>query len=203
MIVLLIHIIIVVVLAMLFPRKIHKYRWYLYIPFAIFALVLLDSEVNVVTLGFSGAAFFIIVMFTGVLERSKIKTKLLQVRAELAVIGTLLIVPHAVSFLKFVLDDLSISDITLSIVFGILTVLVLIPLFVTSFHIIRRQMTYKQWKRLHQLSYLFYTFLGLHLIFIQNDRMVYYISIFLIYGLLKVSEPLIKSYKQKNTIKNA
>ncbi|MEC9484621.1 MAG: ferric reductase-like transmembrane domain-containing protein [Candidatus Izemoplasma sp.] len=194
------HITVFVLLATLFSKQIHRYRYIIYSIAAVLILILIDSEVNVLTLGYTGISFFIIVMYTGVLEKGYITKKLRQVRAEYAVLGTLSILPHALIYLEYILDDIGILNISLSPIFGLIAMVIIVPLFITSFHFVRRKMTYVQWKRLHQLSYLFYGLLGLHLILIQNNRQIYYIVIFLGYLILRLWA-MVSKYNKHRVLK--
>jgi DMSO/TMAO reductase YedYZ heme-binding membrane subunit len=44
----------------------------------------------------------------------------------------------------------------------------------------------KTWKNLHKLSYLFYLLVGLHLVFMNNDRIFFYIGIFAVYLITRI-----------------
>ncbi len=192
------HVLVALIGALLFSKWIHRYRRIVYGIVLLMSLLLLDSEVNSVTLGYTGLSFFLIIMFTGVLEKGFTQKHLRQVRAEYSIIGAFLIMPHIVVFLEYLLEDYGVLNMTLSMVFGILAAIVLIPLTLTSFISVRKRMPKGSWKKLHKYAYLFYLFIGLHLILIQNNRMIYYIVIFAVYGILKLSTILYKSYTEQS-----
>ncbi|OHE35995.1 MAG: hypothetical protein A2013_04615 [Tenericutes bacterium GWE2_38_8] len=66
----------------------------------------------------------------------------------------------------------------------------------------------KTWKNLHKLSYLFYLLVGLHLVFMNNDRIFFYIGIFAVYLITRIwtyfekklaKKPQPKPIQQKTT----
>ncbi len=185
---------IVTILSYFFYKEIHKYRYYLYAGFGIIVLLLLD-EPNIVSLGYIPFGTFLVVMYAGVLEKSTIRKRLFMVRAELAVIGGILLIPHAFGFIEFLLDDYK-GPLMIFFLFGILSVIILIPLWITSFTFVRKKMGYKNWKRLHQIAYVFYGSVLFHLILMKNERMWIYILILSVYVLLKSPE-WVKVIKKK------
>lgn len=196
-------VIIITLFSYFFYKPIHKYRYILYILTAIIALVL-HEDGNYISYGYTGLSFFIVVMYSGVLEKSTLRKRLFMVRAELAIIGTILIMPHGLGYLEYVLDDLDILRAPANFYFGLLALIVAVPLFVTSFQFIRRKIKYPIWKKIHQLAYLFYLFVGTHLILINNERQQVYLVVFGIYFVLKVIMKLqiyIKKSKKNSTKK--
>ncbi len=185
-------------LALAFYKQIHKYNYYIYLVTILVSLVFSDDS-NIISLGFVPIGFFWIVMFSGVLDKGMLRKRLNSVRAEYAIIASILILPHAIGFIEFILEDIGILNAPVNALFGTISMVIMVPLFITSFQIIRKKLNYKQWKRIHQLAYLAYIAIFLHIILIQNDRMVIYIIIFAVYGLLKgymlVSQYIIKKKK--------
>ena len=118
-----------------------------------------------------------------------------------AIIGTILITPHMFGYIEFLLEDLQITNITLNYIFGLLTIFLIIPLFVTSFQYVRKKIGYKLWKKLHEYAYLLYLFVGLHLIAINNDRQLIYIILFGSYGFLKAVMMINESVTKKKKLK--
>ena len=191
---------IISIIALFFYKPIHKYKFIIYIISLIIALSL-HEDGNYITYGYTGLSFFIVVMYSGVLDKSTLRKRLFQVRAEYAVIGTIFIFPHMLGYIEFLLEDLRISDITLNYILGLLTIFVIIPLFATSFQFIRKKMGYKLWKKLHQYAYLFYLLVGLHLITINNERQILYMILFGSYGFLKLIMIIKENYQKRKKLK--
>lgn len=187
------------VAALFLYKPLHKYKYVFYLIALVIALALHEGG-NYITYGYTGLSFFIVVMYSGVLDKGTLRKRLFQVRAEYAVIGSIFIFPHMLGYIEFLLEEIPLSEITLNYIFGLLTIFVIVPLFITSFQFIRRKMGYKRWKKLHQYAYLFYVLVGLHLITINNERQLFYIIIFASYGLLKISM-LGKIYYTKSKVK--
>ncbi len=179
-----------VILSLFFYRSINRYRYFIYALFALFSLLISEAEATIVSLGYVALGIFLVVMYTGVLNRGLIWKRLMGVRAELSIIASILLLPHALSFAEYLLEDVGVFSGTISYYLGILAFIVMVPLTLTSFMFVRKQVGGKRWKKLHKFAYLFYAFLALHLILIQNDRMWMYIAIFGTYFLLKGSMKL-------------
>ena len=162
----------------------------------IIGAISLTQEVNIINLGYVGLSFFLVVMFTGVIDKSSLKKSLIATRAEMAILGFIFILVHGIKFLLFSIDFDFLFSGPLYFYIGIISLLIASPLFVTSFMKIRKKMNGKTWKKLHKLSYLFYLSVGVHLILIQNDRMLFYIAIFGFYFILKLWTLLEVKYKK-------
>lgn len=203
MTIILLTVLITTLLSLPFYRIIHRYRYFLYVFFAVIAFALGGEEATIVSLGYVGLGVFLVVMFTGVLNRGQVKKRLTLVRAELSVIATLFILPHALAFSEYLLEDVGVLNGTLSYYVGILAFLVMVPLSLTSFIFIRKWLGGKRWKSLHRFAYLFYALIALHLILIQNDRMVPYIVLFSVYFLLKAYMVITKHRRKAQALKTA
>lgn len=187
-----------VLLAFIFYKTIHKYNYFIYGFFAILAIGVHENG-NAITLGYVPFGLFLVVMFTGVLDKGKIRKRLAMVRAEYAIIATILLLPHALGYLIWYLEIAFPQMLTISQISGILAVIVIVPLFITSFQIIRKKMTYKVWKRLHKASYVMYGLSFLHLLLLNNERLYYYIVIAGVYSFFKFLD--IMSQRKKNKLK--
>lgn len=144
--------------------------------------------------GIFGTAVFIVVMWAGVFEGKRPLTrKLLALRGEWSVLGGFLILPHMLTrALQFwPLTGRSPADIFLY-ADGVLTLLVLLPLWLTSFVTIRRKMRAQSWKKLQRLAYVFYFLVGLHglVLHLLVTQVVYawatYAIIFGLYAILRL-----------------
>lgn len=186
-----------VLYAFFFHKFIRKYE---FIHYGITGVIALAFGVveghNFFNEGFLGVSFFIIVMFTGVLTKSKLKRNLSQVRAQYAIIGFILISGHALPYLFYLLEE-GMIFVHLTIIIGIICYVIFVPLFITSFMIIRRRMTFKQWKGLHKFAYLSYGLIFLHLFLINNSRQMFYVVLFALYTVLKIIAVLDKHYTKK------
>lgn len=152
-------------------------------------------------------AFFVLVMFASALNSKwYITKKLLSIRAELAILGSILILPHCIMyFVRFivlkVLTNKPLKPLYLTyLIIGIIAFIIMIPLFITSFKKIRSKMKYKNWKRLQRFAYLFYLLIYVHiLILLLNKKevdlvnLIAYTTVFGVYLILK----LIKTFSRK------
>lgn len=181
----------------LFPRTIHKYNYVFYGIAAFIALLSGFDYSNIITLGYLPLSFIMVVMYTGVLDKGTFRKHLSMVRAENAIIGIILLVPHGLGYIEYYLEYASLIDSPVPLI-GIASFSIAVPLFITSFPIIRKKFKYKEWKQIHLLAYLFYILVFVHLLLINNSRILIYIILFGIYIILKGFE-LLKRYKKPST----
>lgn len=152
-------------------------------------------------------AFFLLVMFAGALNpKWKLTKKLLSIRAESAILGCVLLLPHGIMYLvRFVNKILVHKPITtlyiVYLIVGLIAFIIMIPLFITSFKNIRSKMSYADWKKVQRWAYPFYFLAYVHIVLaLLNDdeidiiKLSIYTVLFLAYFLLKI----IKNYKLKN-----
>lgn len=152
---------------------IKKYEVSLYIITIIFTSILMTLQVTDIIAEFA-MGFFMVVMFAGVLSpKNKLGKALRSIRKHYSIIGTIFGLAHG---LHYILEN----DIE---IFGLIAIIISIPLMITSFFVIRKKMTNKQWKTLHKLSYAVYVTLILHMIFVGAMQ---YVIIFIIYLALKL-----------------
>ena len=148
--------VIISVLSVLAPKK--------GLPFAIDYLVK-----NILARGTLAGALFILVMVASVCPAAKLRGLLLRTRGEMAIIAALLTLIHNISYGKYYFVALftKISDLDAPRIFAavlsLVMIVLLIPLTVTSFMVIRKKMNPKKWKSLQRLSYLFYGLLFIHI----------------------------------------
>lgn len=156
--------------------------------------------------GILSVAFFVLVMFAGALNiKWDITKKLLSIRAQLAIIGSILILPHGLIYTYFIFGDF-IKNFTLQglsmihLTIGLIAFIVMIPLFITSFKFVRSKMNYAKWKSIQRWSYLFYVLTYLHIILIllnkDNIDMLkinIYTIVFGVYTILR----LLKEFKNR------
>jgi len=185
-------IIIIFILSITFPKLIHKYNYFIYALAGVIALIFSGEDPNIINLGYIPLSFMIVVMYTGIFQKGFIKKRLMTVRAENAIIGIILLIPHSLGFLEYFLDYGGFFDNIVPLL-GVSAFILAIPLFITSFQFIRKKFKYTEWKYIHKLAYPFYMLLFLHLAIINNDRLPTYLMIFGLYFILKYYD----SYKVK------
>jgi DMSO/TMAO reductase YedYZ heme-binding membrane subunit len=165
-------IILVFGLSYLFSDWIKKHHLYLYlgaILLGILAIILKDKTfTQPFNKGFLGLAFFYVVMIIGVLNKdSKLFKRLFKVRPELSITGFILLTPHAIFYLldKF----LGTYSENINIVLGLLTYLIMVPLFITSFKVIENKKQFFKWKKLQRFAYIIYLLIFIHLIVVVDS----------------------------------
>jgi DMSO/TMAO reductase YedYZ heme-binding membrane subunit len=120
-----------------------------------FDIPVLDEVIAAGPLSF---ALFALVMFAGALKpKSNPKKTLLYVRRPLAMLGFLFLIPHLMSRLALALGGYNTS--------GLVAFVLMIPLIVTSWPSIRKQLKPGVWAKVHRLAYVVYLVLYFHLAF--------------------------------------
>ncbi len=142
-----------------------------------------SAYTTLVNNGTVGVSFLLIVMFTGALKRgSQIKKRLSSVRREYAILGFMFIVPH--SYLH--IYESIIAHIPLDVI-SLLAVILMVPLFVTSFKIARSKMATSSWIQLHKIAHIIYLLIFLHAIRVSDvSHIIPYYIIFGTYFFLKL-----------------
>ena len=191
-----------------FGKLLHKNQYIFELGALILSLIVyfiqldfIGIDVALVLSGHLSLAFFLLVMFTGVLKKnSKAKKALSLVRAELAIIGFIFLIPHGLTRLDLALTGYNVT--------GLFAFIIFIPLIFTSFMQIRKKMNPKHWKQLHKLAYIAFFFIYVHLafnfsinpdfgFFAQDvDSFLYHFILFL-YILLRVIFVVIPKVKNK------
>ncbi|MBM7453182.1 DMSO/TMAO reductase YedYZ heme-binding membrane subunit [Acholeplasma morum] len=180
--------IILTILAMYAGKFIRKHNVKIYIVaviVSILAFILQDKAFTTpIMQGFLGLSFFYIVMITGAIDKKhKIKAKFMGLRREFSIIGFIVISPHALNYTLQGLNG------TRSLEwFGLISFVLMIPLFVTSFLKIRKKMKPKTWNLIQSAAYIIYLLLFIHLIlnYTKTINLVLYVAIFGFYFVLKI-----------------
>jgi len=141
-----------------------KHRLVLYIGvWGITLAAVIGQDVPVMTpivKGMLGFAFIYTVMITGALNpKWKLTKKLKAVRGMYSILGFVLLIAHPLNYAAEVLGGLREIPI-----FGVAAFVIMIPLFITSYIVIRKRMSPKAWAKLQQWAYLSYAFILVHLI---------------------------------------
>ena len=114
-------------------------------------------------------ALFAVVMWTGALPNgsSAIK-KLMPIRGELSILACILTLGHNIAYGKTYFrllltrpERLPANQLAAAIC-SLVMIIIMVPLFVTSFKSVRRKMDGRSWKRLQRFAYGFYALLYIH-----------------------------------------
>jgi methionine sulfoxide reductase heme-binding subunit len=155
--------------------------------------------------GFLGFAFFYVVMITGVFKRDgECFKRLNSVRSIYSIIGFIILTPHAIFYIIDKFTNNGLFDII-----GLLTYLVMIPLFITSFQKLDKPEVMFKWKKLQRFAYLAYLLIFIHLIIVSDmPNTVMYLVLFVPYffykpyHFIKHEMPYFKAMKMKLAQKN-
>lgn len=147
------------------------------------SILFFDTTLNPIMTGSLGGSFLIVVMLTGVVNKqSKLYRSLRSVRSEFAILGFILLLPS----LYTSLFNTFFNQTPFNYV-GLAAILLLTPLFLTSFKIIRTKMATSTWIKLHRYAYLAYFLIYIQLIMSTDfNHIVMYTIIFGGYSVLKL-----------------
>lgn len=159
--------------------------------------------------GIFATATFMIVMFLGtVTKHNDFSKKLMAIRGEISIIASILVFSHNIIFgLHYfpILFTNPSSMPTRQLIASIITIfllLMLIPLFVTSFKTVRRKMKAKSWKNLQKMAYPFFIGIYVHVMVLYSSNwkenmvgVVIYTLIYLAYIILRLRKRNIKMQK--------
>jgi DMSO/TMAO reductase YedYZ heme-binding membrane subunit len=116
--------------------------------------------------------FFIIVMFTGVLnEKSALRKFLMSIRAELSIIASIFTIGHVIVYGRSYLAQITGSAFDMpaarlvATLVAFLLVVLLIPLTLTSIRSIKARMKSKTWKNIQKTAYVFFLLIFIHIFF--------------------------------------
>lgn len=148
----------------------HAFVWYL-AAFALGIVSIIFYEhplVNYIVKGYLGYGIFLVVMMVGVLPNKwTLSRNIKKVRGELSILGFLLITPHAFLHVFAYLDGINL--------FGIAAYVLMIPLTIVSFQVIKKEISTKDWNTIQKAAYLIYLALFIHLLMVADwpDKIVY------------------------------
>lgn len=176
-----------VLIAYVHYKQIIAIRKYLYtgIWILVAIIILLDKAPFITPFikGYVGFAFLYVVMITGALNpKWKVTARLNAVRAAYSIIGFVLLIVHPLNYASEVLDQ------TRGIPwYGLISFLIMIPLFITSYIVVRKKMKPKTWKQLQKFAYVSYGLILVHLIIqaSSSQNRIVAILLFILYGGLK------------------
>jgi len=169
-----------------FLRKNEVYLYLFTLVYAILSVFFYENRfLYLIDTGSLGLACLLVVLFAGVFpDKLEITRLLRRNRKMVSILGFLLIVPHGFINL-FVEQQVGI--------FGISAMVIMIPLFITSFIVIRKEMKAKDWKMLHKLAYLAYLAFFIHIIIMGDwiNKITYSVLL-----ALYINNKLIKELRQ-------
>lgn len=181
-----------IIVALLFKfNNMYKKAWIYYVLFFILGILTFvfyqSPIVNLMTSGVVGYGFFLVVMFVGVFPNKwGISRVVKKNRGVLSIIGFLAITPHA---MLHVLGIYSTIDL-----FGIAAYVVMVPLTIISFRIIRKEINPKDWLMIQKGAYGIYLLLFVHLLIVApwQNKIVYAVLL-----TLYVNNKLLKEFKRR------
>ncbi|WP_424141895.1 FMN-binding protein [Stomatobaculum longum] len=148
--------------------------------------------------GVLAGTMFLWVMYAIVLPaKSRLQRVMMSLRAQIAIAASILTLSHNIAYGQhyFVLLFTNAGKLKsyelIAACFSLAMILLLLPLTVTSFQVVRRKMNAKRWKQLQRLSYLFYGLLYLHICLIytgglrkgKSEYLVQFALYTLLYGI--------------------
>lgn len=129
----------------------------------------------------------------------------MPIRAELSIVASILTLAHNIIFGRnhfvklFTAPETMYLNMILAAIISIVIIIIMIPLFVTSFPQIRKSMNPKKWKTLQKSAYLFYGLTYIHIILImvpvaKSGNFTYIVNVlvysivFLTYGSMRLTK---------------
>lgn len=180
---------ILVILSYRFPRFFRK-EVVFYIGALIISTVGMvfykESWTYYITKGIIGYGFLLVVMFVGVLpNRWTVSRNIKRYRGVFSIIGFILISPHALLRVFGLFGSINL--------FGIAAYVVMVPLTIISFKVIRREIDPKDWFTIQKAAYVVYLLLFVHLMVVAAwpDKVVYGMLL-----VLYINNKLIKEFKR-------
>lgn len=147
----------------------------------------------VIARGGLAGALFVIVMIAGALPNGSNMIKVLMpIRGELSIIASIMTIGHNLAYGKtyfvylFVNPDVLPVTQKLAAICSLIMIVIMLPLFITSFKSVRKKMNGKHWKKLQRLAYIFYGLLCAHIMLLcvpnaMEGRSGYLLTV-IIYG---------------------
>lgn len=172
-----------------------------------------------IMIGALSGAIFVVVMYAGALDNKKNYTKkMVSVRAQLSILASIFFLPHTIpnciAFFKIISKmDMSLLSTKIYVFLSlsaIISFIVIIPLWITSYKSIRKKMNTKKWKNLQRWAYLVYFLIYVHISILflatakkQYDKFIIYTVVFGIYTYLRIKKyHTLKKMKSKWKVKN-
>lgn len=141
---------------------------------------------DVLNKGFIGYGFMIVVMFSGVLPNKwEFTRNLKRNRGVLSILSFITITPHIVLHLFQIYDGIDL--------FGVGAYIVMVPLTVISFKLVKAEIPVKDWLMIQKAAYGVYIILFVHLIVVSEyvNKIVYVVLL-----VLYINNKLYKEFKK-------
>ena len=123
---------------------------------------------EIIITGIIGYSFMFVVMISGVLPRVWLVTKnLRRNRGMFSILSFIFISPHAISHVLGLVGGINL--------FGIAAYVLMVPLTIISFQIIRKEIDNKDWIKIQKAAYVIYGLLFIHLLWVADweNKLVY------------------------------
>lgn len=180
---------IIIILAYKF-RNMFKKAYIFYIISLIVASVSLYFYESVYTeliiRGIIGYSFLFVVMISGVLPNKFLLTRnLKRNRGMFSILSFIFISTHAISHVFDLVGGINL--------FGVVAYVLMVPLTIISFQIVRKEIDNKDWIMIQKAAYVIYTSLFIHLLWVADwENKVVYAILFTLY----INNKLIKELKK-------
>lgn len=167
--------------------------------------------------GVISTATFIIVMFLGtVTTHNSFSRRLMQIRGEISIIGCLMALTHNILFgityfvAFFKSPNFMNIQTKIATILTITLIVIMIPLFITSFKAVRKKMKAKSWKNLQRLAYPFYYLIYIHVMLLFSldvkknmISIIAYTLVYVAYTVLRLRKYIITKNKKKQALERA
>lgn len=193
-------------------KFIKRHAWILYCAATVLALAVIAWAHGgtplwpILTNGPLATALFALVMYMAILPRGgKAVKRLLPIRAELSIIACILTLGHNLAHGKtyfvmlFTRPERLSGNLLWAAMISAVLIFIMLPLFITSFPMVRKKMKARHWKRLHRAAYGFYVLVYIHVMLLAREmnnqsNIIVYSAVFLTYGILRLGKALRKSH---------
>ena len=156
--------------------------------------------------GALAGALFVLVMYAGAFPPGSYGAKtFMPIRAQLSIIACILTIGHNVAYGRtyFTMLFSNAGDMQLGVliasILSLVMIIIMLPLFITSFTFVRKKMDGRKWKKLQRLAYVFYVCLFLHVMLLTVPRAItgtpgYDITVF-VYSFVFISYFICRIYR--------
>lgn len=164
--------------------------------------------------GAFSTATFIIVMYLGAVKKNNVIVKrLFSIRGEMSIIACISTLGHNIVyglyyFPKLFLDPSSLNGSQIiAVSLTIVMILIMMPLFITSFRCVRNKMKASTWKRIQRLAYPFFIMIYIHVMVLYSAKLdkhmfniIIYTLIFGVYGILRIRKYIMKRKSKSKVV---
>lgn len=175
-----------------------------------------DYVIGIFSRGALGCAFWAVVMWAGALPNGSAPIKkLMPIRGEISITAAIItlshIITYGVQYISNFLNDRKGSGFAATSIICIIMVLIMIPLTVMSFKVVRKKMNAKTWKKIQRFAYVFYALIYIHILVLfvpkaQKCREGYFFSVilyslvFIGYAVMRIRKYYISQKKPESKV---